>query len=93
MEKGLLHNFDMVHYIVVPIPVMVPALAGTSDSRSNVPVPVSGVEEEKKTDTDADSGAGITSPVSMFCFGHPAFLSCIATQRTGKLIIFRCLSL
>ena len=64
MENGLLHNFDMVHNIVVPIQVMVPAPAGTSDSRSNVPVPVSGVEEGKKTDTDTDSGAGITSPLA-----------------------------
>ena len=63
MEKGLLHNFDMVQNIVVPIPVMVPAPGGTCDSRSNVPVPVSGVEEGKKTDTDTDSGAGITSPL------------------------------
>ena len=63
MENGLLHNFDMVQNIVVPIPVMVPAPGGTCDSRSNVPVPVSGVEEGKKTDSDTDSGARITSPL------------------------------
>ena len=68
MEKGLLPNFDMVHNIVVPIPVMVPAPAGTSDSRSNVLVPVSGVEEGKKTDTDTDFGAGITSPLVPMSF-------------------------